>query len=225
MSVPGFRADIRVTGAALATVNEAFTMLTGNISYQVTNAAKRIIDWTTPLTVQRSLDAGVTWTTVTNYSVDYLFGRLTFTVANPVGTLVRATYNYRPLFQFAEGRDVSFDVISNELDATVFGDTNVRRIYGLADLSGSISGFNLLQTPLDDPGTAEKTLAELLRDREFLVLSYKPDSTGTFEMRAVIMLTSEALAQAVDGLAESTLSFVGAAPKGLIGTQVILSYA
>ena len=209
----------------MATVNEAFTMLSGNITYQITNAAKRIIDWKTTLTVQRSTDGGATWNTVTNYGVDYLFGRLTFTVANPVGTLVRASYNYLPLYTFAEGRDVTFDVAAAELDTTVFGDTNVHRINGLFDLSGSIGGFNLLNVELDAPGTSEKTLAELLNDREFVVLTYKPDSGGSFQMRAVVMFSSESLSQAVDGLAESTVSFMGVAPKGLLGTQVVLSYA
>lgn len=209
----------------MATVNEAFTMLSGNITYQITNAAKRIIDWTSALTVQRSTDGGATWATVTNYTADFLFGKLTFTVANPVGSLIRASYNYLPLYTFAEGRDVSFDVVAAELDTTVFGDVSTHRINGLFDVSGSITGFNLLNVELDAPGTAEKTLAELLNDREFVVLTYKPDSGGSFEMRAVVMFSNESLSQAVDGLAESTVSFMGVAPKGLTGTQVVLSYA
>lgn len=225
MATPGYKAQVQITGGALATVNEAFTMLSGNISYQVTNAAKRVIDWNTALTVQRSTDGGATWATVTNYSVNYLFGKLTFTVANPVGSLIRASYNYLPLFTFAEGRDVTFDVSAAELDTTVFGDTNVHRIHGLFDLSGSITSLTLLNVELDGVGGSEKTLAELLKDREFVVLTYKPDSAGTFQMRAVVMFGSEALSQAVDGLAESTVSFMGVAPKGLIGTQVVLSYA
>jgi hypothetical protein len=225
MATPGFKALIQITGGALATVNEAFTMLSGDISYQVTNAAKRVIDWNTALTVQRSLDGGASYTTVTNYSVDYLFGKITFTVANPVGTLVRASYNYLPLYTFAEGRDVSFDVSAAELDTTVFGDTDTHRIHGLFDLSGSITSLTLLNVTLDAPGTSEKTLAELLNDRDFVVLTYKPDSAGTFEMRAVVMFSSQALSQAVDGLAESTISFMGVAPKGLTGNQVVLSYA
>jgi len=225
MATPGYLAQIQVSGAALATVNEAFTMLSGNITYQVTNAAKRIIDWNSTLTVQISTDGGASYVTVTNYSVDYLFGRLTFTVANPVGALIRASYNYLPLFGFAEGRDVSFDVAAAELDTTVFGDTSTHRINGLFDVSGSITGFNLLNVEIDAPATAEKTLAELLNDRDFVVLTYKPDSGGSFEMRAVVMFSNESLSQAVDGLVESTVTFMGVAPKGLLGNQVVLSYA
>lgn len=225
MATPGYLAEIQVSGAALATVNEPAGMVSGNILYQITNAAKRIIDFNTALTVQRSLDGGASFTTVTNYNVDYLFGKIIFTVANPVGTLVRASYNYLPLYTFAEGKDVSFDVSSAELDTTVFGDTDTHRINGLFDVSGSVTGFNLLNVELDAPGTSEKTLAELLKDREFVVLTYKPDSAGTFEMRAVVMFSNESLSQAVDALVESTVSFMGVAPKGLLGTQVVLSYA
>ena len=224
MATAGYKASIRVTGQPLATVNEAFTMVSADQFYRVTNAAKRVIDWNTTLTVQRSTDGGATWNTVTNYTVDYLFGKVNFTVANPVGTLVRASYNYLPLYTFAEGRDVTFDVSVAELDVTVFGDTNVHRKAGLFDLSGSITGLSLLNVELDGSGGSEKTLQELLKDREFVVLSYQPDSAGTFEMRAVVMFSSEALSQAVDGLAESTVSFMGVAPKGLLGTQVVLSY-
>lgn len=225
MATPGYKAEIKITGGALATVNEAFTMLAGDITYEVTNASKRVIDWTTALTVQRSTDGGATWVTVTNYTPNYLFGKLTFSVANPVGSLIRASYNYLPLYTFAEGRDVSFDVSAVELDTTVFGDTDTHRIHGLFDLSGSITGLSLLNVELDGAGGAEKTLAELLNDREFVVLTYKPDNGGSFEMRAVVMFGSEALTQAVDGLAESTVSFMGVAPKGLTGNQVVLSYA
>jgi hypothetical protein len=225
MATPGYLAEIQVSGAALATVNEPAGMVSGDISYQITNAAKRIIDWNSTLTVQRSLDGGATFATVTNYSVDYLFGKITFTIANPAGTLVRASYNYLPLYTFAEGRDVSFDVTSAELDTTVFGDVSTHRINGLFDLSGSVTGFNLLNVELDAPGTSEKTLAELLNDRDFVVLTYKPDSGGSFQVRAVVMFSNESLSQAVDGLVESTVSFMGVAPKGLAGTQVVLSYA
>ena len=108
---------------------------------------------------------------------------------------------------------------------TVFGDTNTKRIHGLADVTGSVTSLQLLNVELDGVGGSEDTLSEILKNREFVVLSYKPDSAGSFEMRAVIMFTSESLAQAVDGLAEASLSFVGAAPRGLAGNQVIFSYA
>jgi hypothetical protein len=130
-----------------------------------------------------------------------------------------------PLFTFAEGRDVTFDVTFAELDTTIFGDTDVHRIQGLEDMSGSITSLSLLNVELDGTGGSEKTLSELLDDREYVVLCYKPDSSGTFEMRAVVKFSSEALTQAVDGLVEATVSFVGVAPKATTGVQVGLTYS
>ena len=224
MATAGYKAQVRIAGAALATINEAFSAVVSTTVWHATASAKRVIDWNTANTVQTSPD-GIVWTTVTNYTVDYLFGKITFSAPLAVGVQVRASYNYLPLYTFAEGRDVSFDVSFVELDTTVFGDTDVHRIQGLEDMSGSITSLSLLNVELDGTGGAEKTLAELLDDREYVVLCYKPDSAGNFEMRAVVQFSSEALSQAVDGLAESTVSFVGAAPKSATGVQVGLAYS
>ena len=224
MATAGYKAQVRIAGAALATINEAFSAVVSTTVWHATAATKRVIDWSTAITVQTSPD-GIVWTTVTNYTVDYLFGRITFSAPLGVGVQVRASYNYLPLYTFAEGRDVTFDVAFAELDTTIFGDTDVHRIQGLEDMSGSITSLSLLNVELDGTGGAEKKLIELLNDRDYVVLCYKPDSAGTFEMRAVVQFSSEALSQAVDGLAEATLTFVGAAPKSTTGVQVGLTYA
>lgn len=211
----GYRADLFVTGAALSMTGESMSDTGDGVTYEVATAARDVWNWRAPLIVK--VDGSTV--SASTYNVNYLFGQVVFNSA-PGGT-VTVDGEFLPKYRFALGREASFDDTVEELDITVFQDDHIQRMYGLADVEGSLTGLSLLN---EEIGTGEKTLREVLKDRDFIVLSYSPDSEQTFTQRAVIMFTNASLSAAVDGLVESTLDFQGAAPRDMTGEQVSVEY-
>jgi len=224
----GYKGSLKLPGAALAMNNEAmgpidFPDPTAFTVWQITDPAKQLVDWTQNVVVEGNLGAGFVVLSPTVYVLDPLFGIVKITDPLTEPTALRITGFYRPIFTLALCREVSLDDTTAELDVTVFGDTYTRRIYGLQDVSASVSGFNPTNLRLDGPTGTQATLKDLLRGRNTVVLCYKPDETGNQEFRAVLNFTSQSLSQPVDGLMESTLELVGAAPN-FRDSQVALSY-
>jgi hypothetical protein len=62
---------IKVSGAATALVGEATTSIAGNLEYQITDVAKRVLDWDNPIAVQLkgTNDAAEAGTTTTNLTM------------------------------------------------------------------------------------------------------------------------------------------------------------
>ena len=72
MALQGFVAQIKVQSSGVAMTDEA-TSSSDNLSYQITNSSKRILDLNTAIVVE---DDGIP--TTENYTIDYLNGTITF---------------------------------------------------------------------------------------------------------------------------------------------------
>lgn len=222
VATAGNKAALFLTGASLVMTNEAMVEV-NTTTFDVVNVAKNIWDWREPLILEE--DVASVWTPVdaSTYEFRQLFGRVVFN-ASATGRTFRISGRYLPKYTFALAREVSWEETHAELDVTTFGDESVRRIYGLADVTGSVQSLSLLDTPLDGVGGTQKELRELLKDREFVVLSYQPHEENPFTQRAVVMFTAQALSSSVDDLVEASLEFAGAAPK-VLGGQVGVQYS
>lgn len=97
--------------------------------------------------------------------------------------------------------DASLDQIMAELDATCFGDTNSHRVYGLGDVSASLTC--IWQT--GDAG--QDLLRTQMQSRLPIDLRYLPDGTNGFESQFIC--TSISTTQAVDGRVEVTFTLAG----------------
>jgi len=84
-----------------------------------------------------------------------------------------------------------FEQILEEIAATEFGDTNVRRIYGLGDASASCSGY----ADSDDAGQTLIQTNFSARDNVYVRYLYD----GTNGLSAEFICTSIATESAVDG--------------------------
>jgi hypothetical protein len=74
---------VKIGGTPTSFSNEACTKVTANTVYQITDATKRVLDPNTALTVEVDADGGwrrgVRDRSASTYTVDYMFGKVTFT--------------------------------------------------------------------------------------------------------------------------------------------------
>lgn len=92
-----------------------------------------------------------------------------------------------------------FEDIMNEIDSTTFGDTNVRRVYGLGDCTSSVSGL----WDASDAGQVLVRTNKAARDNIFV--RYLPDGTSGFS--AEFICTSIGTSQSVDDRVEVAYEF------------------
>lgn len=132
MALKGYSALVKAQSSAIAITNEPTTS-GDNKSYQITNAAKRILDFDTPLVVK---DGGVP---VMGYSISRINGTVTFpTSATRVITITGA---YVTLATVAEASEFAFDGITETGDATVFSETNRKYLPTLNSATATITQF------------------------------------------------------------------------------------
>ena len=141
MPSAGFQVQVKVSGAAVATTGEATTSLGGG-QYQITNAAKRILDPAVAVVVR---DAG-TPVGATLWSVDRLFGVVTFSGYTPSGA-VTVDASYIPVAAIGEATAVSLKTMVDLVDVSVFETGAHKKQAALTDFEGSI---DRLAIPLDD---------------------------------------------------------------------------
>jgi hypothetical protein len=141
MPSAAFNVQVKVSGAAVATTGEAMTSLGGG-QYQITNAAKRILD---PAAAVVAKDAG-TPVSAALWSVDRLFGTVTFSGYTPSGA-VTVDASYIPVAAIGEATAVSLKTMVDLVDVSVLEAGAHKRQAALADFEGSI---DRLAIPLDD---------------------------------------------------------------------------
>jgi hypothetical protein len=101
------------------------------------------------------------------------------------------------------------------LDDTVYEDTAVSRKAGLKDISGSFSAY-------DEGATALSALCEA---GTIVYITFQhTGSASVAHMRARVLLESDDSSVSVDGLVESTYSFVGASTLSVEGRDVSWSF-
>jgi len=200
MPISGHDSTVKVSGTPTGMVAEATTEVTANVLFQITAAAKRIIDPDAALTVLVNA-APVT----TGFVVDYLFGTVTF---DPPLTsdVVTLTGNYLPTLAVLDARE--FSVVMSRLlaDSTVFKTSPHRtRQALLKDASGSIGTLAALHDDLD-PGGGSVKLIDLLADGTRKLLEVVFGNSG-YAFRAWILFESEEVNGVRDDLVNSSLGW------------------
>ena len=132
MALKGYNALVKAQSSAIAFVDEA-TTTSDNKTYQITNAAKRILDFDTPVIVKDG--AAV----VTGYKVNRISGEITFPTA--VVRTITVSGSYVTLTTIAEAKEFSFDGTTEVGDATVFTETNKKYLPMLATATATITQF------------------------------------------------------------------------------------
>ena len=221
MAVAAHASTIKTTGTATALTNEATTEFTANTVFQITDTAKRVLDPTVALTVQQDPLADGSWAAVaaTLYTVDYLFGKITFTPALGAAALVRvATGSYLALLTVAPVRAYNWQVANEAIDSTVHGTSGGERtaLYGLGDISGSLKVYEDLLTDHDSgAGTVKFTTA--VHDKAPILLELRSGGVGEL-LRAWVIFDDTGLGGSVEDLISATLPWKGAGKSHTNGT-------
>lgn len=209
---------VKAGGTATAFTNEATTKLTANTVYQITDATKRVLDPDTAIVVEVDPDGGgaspYAPVAVSTYTVDYMFGKITFTADQGASATVRiASGKYIPPLSVLSGTDFELDDGCSLIESTVFGGTYKSRIKGLDDVSGSFTTLELLTTDLD-PGAGTTKLRTAMRAGTKLLLEYQPGGAATY-WRAWVLLSDGSEKASLDARLEGTLKFATVTPLGV----------
>ncbi len=199
MPIAGYNCEIYITGTSTAMTGEAWTSETATV-VQITDGAKEVVDPFTTFVVE---DGGVPVAT-TGYTIDYLFGRITFAVAP--GGAVTVDGAYLPRLAVADASEFSFTLSREQLDMTTFSLTDAyrKRFMGLLDAEGSMNNLNLLAT------YGGETFLEILNDSSSgpgrpVVVDI--NMGGVKRFRAFALLTAETDSASVDSRIESEISW------------------
>lgn len=225
MPTPSYNTSLKMGGTSTAFTNEATTKLTANTVYQVTNAAKQILDPAVAVTVEVDADGGGAGGYVTadptTYTVDYCFGKVTFDADQGASALVRVSGSYLPTLAVAGARECAVADKGSLQETTVFGSAWRTRALTLQDFSGSLTTIEPL--PADhDPGAGTKRFLALMRAGTPLLLEYRPGGAGDY-FRGWVLLESADEKASLEQLLQGTVNFQGTAPQGAGQTESAVS--
>jgi hypothetical protein len=209
---------IKVGGTSTAFSNEACTKLTANTVYQITDASKRVWDPASLVTVQVDADGagagGYVTAAAGTYTIDFLFGRITFASDQGASALVRVSGSYLPAVAVAKVRECSLTVSRDAVDSSTHDSAGYReKTPTLIDVSGSFTSFELAQYDHDAGGGTVKFMSLLTSGAPFLY-EERGDASGQY-FRAWVVATGLEQNGAVGDLNSLTVNFAGAAQRGL----------
>lgn len=181
------------TGTTTAVVGEACSVVSGGVLvYEITDAAKRIIDPNASVIVYK---AGVPIAV----GVNYLFGRFTFAV-DPSPDAITADISYLPRHELTSTREFSASFAADMSDTTTLDSTGFKTMqHTLLDCSGS---FSALDIGLTDFGGG--TLADwlLLNQSKVIELNLVDEI-----VRCWALIESVEPSGSVDGLVELSIGW------------------
>lgn len=187
----GRLATIKVSGTAVTLTAEA-TSTTDNQIYQITDAAKRVLDRDTTPTV---LDDGVE--TLESYTVNKLNGIITFESVDALRGTITVTGKYLPMSTVAYAHNFSYNRGVNIMDITPFLATHYKRLAGTKFASGTLSQFDLSSTYFADTLVAGKPVVIEFGD------------TATSEpIRCWALLENAEMTAAIDNPQDEIVSFI-----------------
>jgi hypothetical protein len=189
MERSGNECAVKISGAATTMTAEA-TTTADNISYQITNAVKRVLDRDTAPTV---LDGGVE--TTEDYTVNYLNGTITFESEDT--RVITVTGKYLPMTTAAYAHATTHSKMCDMADVTAFGDTYKNRMATIKSASGTLSQFNV----------EDETYSDALVAGVPIVLEIL-SATGDEPDRYWALLESDEVQAAIDGVQDEVIGWV-----------------
>jgi hypothetical protein len=218
MAFATYAATIKLSGTPTTFTEEATTETTANTVFQVTDATKRIWDPATAVVVEVDPDgvSGFDPADPADYSLDYLFGKVTFSPALGASAVVRVSGKYLPMLSVAEPRGLSIDQVNTLHDVSTIGTAYRKKLAGLIDDTGSIDSLDTGSTDIDSGGGTVKTL-ELLRNSTPKLLEIV---FGSLIYRAWVTLSGLPVKAPFDGVVESTVEWEASPQLTTEGTRV-----
>lgn len=190
MALQGHKAKVSVSGTELSTTAEA-TSTSDNITYQITDSAKRIMSFNSEPVVK---DSGVA--TTENYRLERVDGKIIFETAD-AGRVITVDYDYFTMNDLLEANEFSVTLTNELQDITPFlSDGWLVKQYGLKSGSGTLSDFDTIDTYFFD---------ELVLSKPVIIELY-PDKTGQ-PIRLIGFITSDEISAAVNDPQTASIGF------------------
>jgi hypothetical protein len=201
-ATPGYVATVRISGTSTSFTGEATTDVGGtHTTYQITDTTKRVLDPGTTPTVKAD---GVALSAAL-YTLNYLWGKVTFLSARGSGEVITVDGNYLPTYAAATAKEFANDYGGDLLDTTKFSSNGEKeREYGLHDVSGSLSVIEDLLTDHDSTGGTRK-LATVLTGNALVVLETSPDGTNKF--RGFVKFDKASVKAALTDMVQGSVSW------------------
>ena len=133
----GKKALVKVSGSPLTLTNEATTDAGAHLVYQITNAAKRVLDPQLAVVVKED---GVT--SVAVWTINRLNGTVTFTVARGAAVVVTVSGSYLPMTTALACTEWNMTLIGQNQDVSSYDSLGwVERLPVAKDASGSVKSW------------------------------------------------------------------------------------
>lgn len=214
MSEAGHTSVIRGPGTSTAFTNEPTTELVGDVAnsvYQLNTAAKRLLDPAVAVVVEVDADGGgggsYAVADPSTYTVNYLYGIITFAADQGSSALVRVSASYLPVIELAGVTQWNFTASRDALDITTVPNEDRLRKLGLKDFSGSLT-LNELASYDHDSGGGELILLDAMEDGTPLLFERE---VGGKLFRAWVLLESTEEGAGVADVFNTTINMTGAA--------------
>lgn len=193
----GYQATVKKAGTATAMTGEAMTLVSGK-TYQVTDAAKRLLDRNDTFVVY---DNGVDHTAdVASYN--YLMGEVTFDSSYTVTGPVTIDGDYLPLSDLGTGNAFtltqSADAVETSDFATVQGNGGFRTFQ---------PGLRTAQIELSAFYTIAADLRADLQARDEVIIEINPDGNSKSLARGFFKVVNEGQSGDVGALEEESITF------------------
>lgn len=213
MSSAAHTGVIRCQGTSTAFTNEATTKLTANTRYQLNTDVRRLLDPAVAVVVEVDADGagggGYVVASPSTYSVDYLFGVITFATDQGASALVRVSGSYLPVVDLLGVTSWQLDASRTVLDDTTVNNTSGWRTkkLGLRDLTCELELNESLLTD-NDTGAGTKKLEDFFTNGTPLLFERL---VGGKRFRAWVLPSGTGEGGALDELVKNTVNFTGAA--------------
>ncbi len=205
MGTAGYLTTVKLGGTPTAITDEPTTKVTANTVYQITDAAKRILDRTTAVTVKVDPDgAGAAPAAVADpstYSIDYPFGKITFKTDQGASAVVTVSGKYIPITAVAGANRYALNQSSTVLDDTDYPTAQANggyrsRLLGLHDVNLTLGRF----------ADTSKAFSDALKNRTPLLMEVRPGGAGDY-FRGWMVVESDNASGDIDALEAEEISF------------------
>jgi hypothetical protein len=218
MPFTGWPTVIKVGGTSSALANEATTKRVANTVYQITNASRRVLD----PQVAVSVDVDGIVSPASAYTIDYMFGKVTFAAEQTAGAVVRVVSGaYMSPLTLAEAKECTISLARDIQESTVFtGDGYKTRLTTLKSASGSLAVMSVLHVTPANTGQPDSFIDWLNLGAAFL-MEVNFGGTGNI-FRAWVLLEKADEKIPVDGLYEGSVGWQSTSIQGTGQTESAL---
>lgn len=215
MPIAGHKTAVKLGGTPVAFTNEPMSEVTGpgiaaRTVYRIVTAIRQVLDPNTAVVVEVDADGagagGYAVSAAGSYSLNTLFGKVTFATPLAVGALVRISASYIPTLTVAEAHQLALNAKRALLDRSKFGTDHMLRLAGLKEASINLSVWDVL-TADQDPGAGTLTFAALLDGGTAVLVEVDWDGDGANPyFRGWFLLESEGQESANDSQVVGTVT-------------------